>query len=378
MPRQPPCVVGYEVAGYMDAVGTGVTSRREGDRVMALTQFGGYSDTVVVPAHSPSRRRRGCRDAEAAAVPVTYLTASVAFYRMAALEAGETVLVHGAAGGVGTAAMQLARLRGAVIIGTASAAKHDAVRGFGADHVIDYRHADVSAEVMRLTGNRGVDVVLDPVGGRSFRESYALLAPLGRLVVFGVSQTVPGSRRSLWRAARLLLQMPAFRPLSLMNHNRGVFGLNLGRLWSEAAKLGSSMALLLSELEAGRLQPVVARDVSPRAGGRRASLPARATEHRQGRPHDRQLVRTALQIARRQHFRRGSAVTGAADQPRRRQRDNGESELSIQRHDAIGPLIRQHDRTGMARQPSAARCCAAQSKPPVEYCVNSTSYGGSA
>jgi NADPH:quinone reductase-like Zn-dependent oxidoreductase len=109
-----------------------------------------------------------------------------------------------------------------------------------------------------LTAQRGVDVVLDPVGGSSFRDSYALLAPLGRMVAFGVSQAVPGSRRSLWRAARLLLQMPAFRPLSLMNHNRGVFGLNLGRLWSEAAKLQSSMGLLLAELEAGRLQPIVA------------------------------------------------------------------------------------------------------------------------
>jgi NADPH:quinone reductase-like Zn-dependent oxidoreductase len=255
----PPCVVGYEVAGYVDAVGPGVTSRHEGDRVMALTRFGGYSDTVVVPAQFTFPVPSRLSDVEAAAVPVTYLTACVALYRMAALEAGETVLIHGAAGGVGTAATQLARLRGARIIGTASATKHEAVRRFGADHVIDYRRANLTAAVRSITANRGVDVVLDPVGGSSWRDSYALLAPLGRLIVFGVSQAVPGRRRSLWRAARLLLQMPAFRPLSLMNHNRGVFGLNLGRLWSEGAKLDSSMALLLSELEAGRLQPIVSR-----------------------------------------------------------------------------------------------------------------------
>src|SRR5947208_2881878 len=136
---KPPCVVGYEVAGVVDAVGAEVTTRRPGDRVMALTHFGGYSDTVVVPAaHTypiPSR----LSDVEAASVPVTYLTAIVALYVQAALQPGETVLIHGVAGGVGTAALQLAKLRRAVIIGTASSPKHEAVRGLGADHVIDSR-----------------------------------------------------------------------------------------------------------------------------------------------------------------------------------------------------------------------------------------------
>ena len=95
--------------------------------------------------------------------------------------------------------------------------------------------------------------------GARVRESYAVLAPLGRLVVFGVSDAVPGTRRSLWRAARLLLQMPAFRPLALMNQNRGVFGLNLGRLWTEAAKLERIMALLIGELNTGHLHPIIAR-----------------------------------------------------------------------------------------------------------------------
>ncbi len=167
---KPPCVVGYEVCGYIDAVGAGVASRRIGDRVFALTHFGGYADMVVVPAPAlstsvPARSS----DAAAAAVPVAYLTAIVALYRLAAIEPGETVLIHGAAGGVGIAAIQLARLRrGAVIIATASAAKHDAVRGFGADHVIDYRHADVVAEVRRLTNSRGVDVVLIPSAAPAF------------------------------------------------------------------------------------------------------------------------------------------------------------------------------------------------------------------
>jgi NADPH:quinone reductase-like Zn-dependent oxidoreductase len=258
----PPCVVGYEVCGSIDALGSGVTTRREGDRVMALTHFGGYSDTVIVPERFTFIPPSKLSDVEAAAVPVTYLTAGVALYRMAALGADDVVLVHSAAGGVGTAAVQLARLRNARVIGTASAAKRDAVLGLGADHFIDSRDDEVAAKVMALTSGRGVDVVLDPRGGASVRESYSLLAPLGRLVVFGVSDAIPGRRRSLWRTARLLLQMPAFRPLSLMNRNRGVFGLHLGRLWSEAAKLEGIMALLIGELESGRLRPIVARTFS--------------------------------------------------------------------------------------------------------------------
>ena len=223
--------------GYIDAVGPGVSSRRVGDRVLALTHFGGYADTVVVPAAHSYLVPPRLSDAEAAAVPVTYLTAIVALYRLAALEPGETVLIHGAAGGVGTAAIQLARLRQAVIIGTASPAKHDAVRGFGADHVIDYRRTDVVAEVRRLTRNRGVDVALDPFGGRSVRQSYRAAGAAREAGRVRRLAGAAGERRSLWRAARTLLQMPAFMPLTLMNHNRGVFGLNLGRLWDESARL---------------------------------------------------------------------------------------------------------------------------------------------
>src|SRR3954462_7131358 len=134
---RPPVVVGYEVAGVVESVGPGVTFPHEGDRVVALTRFGGYSDRVVVPAAQAFRFPDELSDAEAAAVPVTYLTAALALYRMAAITAGETVLVHNAGGGLGIAATQLARLRRAKVIGTASAAKHDALRSFGVDDLID-------------------------------------------------------------------------------------------------------------------------------------------------------------------------------------------------------------------------------------------------
>ena len=255
---KPPMVVGYEVAGVVDAAGAGVTTVHPGDRVIALTRFGGYADVVSVPAAQVYRFPDRLSDAEAAAVPVTYLTAALALYRIAALNAGETVLIHNAGGGLGIAATQLARLRRATVIGTASAAKHDALRSFGVEHTIDYRHANVANEVKRITRGRGADVILDPIGGGSFGASYRMLAPLGRLVMLGIS-SMAGDRPNRWRALRTWWAMKPFDPLSLINRNRGVFGLNVGHLWDERAKLQPLMDLIMTELDAGRLVPIVAR-----------------------------------------------------------------------------------------------------------------------
>jgi NADPH:quinone reductase-like Zn-dependent oxidoreductase len=256
---QPPMVVGYEVAGFIDAVGRSVVGLAPGERVAALTRFGGYADTVIVPAAQAFHFPDELSDSEAAAVPVNYLTAAIALYRMAALAPGETVLVHNAGGGVGIAATQLARLRRATVIGTASAFKHDALRAFGVDHAIDYRHANVAEEVKKLTHGRGVDVILDPIGGSSFMSSYRMLAPLGRLIIFGLSAAAPGERRNLWHAFRTWASTPRFNPMSLINRNRGVFGLHVGHLWDERRQLSPLMELLMSELRAERLKPVVAR-----------------------------------------------------------------------------------------------------------------------
>jgi NADPH:quinone reductase-like Zn-dependent oxidoreductase len=256
---KPPVVVGYEVAGRVDAIGADVTGFAPGDRVMALTRFGGYSDVVVTPAAACFHFPDELSDAEAAAIPVNYLTAALALYRMAALAPRETVLIHNAGGGVGIAAIQLARLRRATVIGTASAAKHDALRTFGVDHAIDYRHADVAADVKRITRGRGVDVILDPIGGTSFLTSYRMLAPLGRLIMFGLSAAAPGERRNWWHAFKAWRATPRFDPLSMINRNRGVFGLHVGHLWEEQAQLLPLMQMLMGEFSAGRLRPVVAK-----------------------------------------------------------------------------------------------------------------------
>jgi len=125
-------------------------------------------------------------------------------------------------------------------------------------HTLDY-HASLPDAVRRITNGRGVDIVLDPIGGRSFRDSYRMLAPLGRLVAYGVSGLASGERRSLWRVVSTMAQMPRFHPLSLMNRNRGVFGVNLGHLWDERERLSAAMKAIVDLVAAGSLRPLVAR-----------------------------------------------------------------------------------------------------------------------
>ncbi|MCP5191136.1 MAG: zinc-binding dehydrogenase [Pseudomonadales bacterium] len=252
-----PCVVGYEVSGIVDQVGQGVSGFSPGDRVLTFTRFGGYSDTVVVDASWVHKVPAGISLQAAAAVPVNYATAWTMLVRLGSLQPGETVLIHSAGGGVGIAALQICQWRGASAIGTASAGKHQRLRELGYAHCIDYRSQDFEREVMRFTAGRGVDVVLDPQGGNSFRKSYRCLAPLGRLFMFGVADSVQGERMQPLALLRALVTTPVFHPLSLLNNNRGVFGTNMGRLFGEFDRLTPDLAEIVRLLGEGTLAPVV-------------------------------------------------------------------------------------------------------------------------
>lgn len=254
-----PTVVGYEVAGTIDQVGAEVEGRVAGERVVALTRFGGYSDVVTVPVQQVVPLTDSLDFESAAALPVNYLTAWLMLVHLGNVRAGNRVLVHAVAGGVGQAALQICRHFGAEVIGTASGGKHDRLRELGVAHCIDYRNQDFEAEVARITDGRGVDIALDAVGGESFSKSYRSLAPLGRLYVFGASSMAPGTRRSLWRVVRQLWRMPTFKPLDLMNRNRGVHGVNLGHLWRQAEALQAMLARIVELTERGTLEPVVDR-----------------------------------------------------------------------------------------------------------------------
>jgi NADPH:quinone reductase-like Zn-dependent oxidoreductase len=257
-----PAVVGYDVAGTVDEVGSGVTRFATGDRVLGISQFGGYSDCVVVPEGQLSPMPTHLSFEQAAAIPVNYATAWIMLVWLGNVRRGERVLVHAAAGGVGQAAVQICKHRGAIVLGTASASKHDRLRAMGVAHPIDYHSRDFESEVRRLTDGQGVDIALDAVGGKSAAKSYRSLAPLGRLFLFGVSSFAPGRKRSLVAALRGLWQMPKFRPIDLMNENRGVFGVNLGHLWDRQEVLRSIMEEILALVEKRELDPVVDRSFS--------------------------------------------------------------------------------------------------------------------
>lgn len=254
----PPMVVGYEVAGTVDQVGPGVEGLVEGDRVMALTRFGGYSDVVTVAAAQAVRVHHGADLVEAAAIPVAFLTAYVMLDHLGSVRPGDTVLIHSAGGGVGLSALQLAKRLGATTIGTASVGKHPRLAEHGLDHAIDYHTQDFEAEVNRLTGGRGVEVALDAQGGTSFRKSYRCLAPLGRLFCFGMAAGNAPTRGGAWRSMpKALATTPVFHPLQLMNANKGVFGVNMGHLWDEQDRLQQFLGELAAMWERGEIAPVL-------------------------------------------------------------------------------------------------------------------------
>lgn len=251
-----PTVVGYEVAGTIDAVGPG-TTLKVGARVLAMIRFGGYSDVVVVPEPMAVPLPDGLSFEKAAAIPVNYLTAWTMLVWLGNSHPGEKVLVHAAAGGVGQAALQICKVRGAEVIGTASKSKHARLKELGVTHCIDYTTEDFEVEVKRITNGRGVDIVLDAVGGESFGKSYRSLAPLGRLFVFGGSAFAPKGTRNLFSVAKAFLAMPSFKPMTMMGENRGVHGVNIGHLWNETEKIRAILGDVMALVREGKLDPVV-------------------------------------------------------------------------------------------------------------------------
>ena len=256
---KPPCVVGYEVSGEVDAVGDGVDGLSQGDRVMAGTRFGGYAELVVPPANGVLPLPENWSFEEGAAFPVNYSTAYAGLIRYGAVQAGERVLLHAAAGGVGIACTQIAKLVGAEVFGTASASKHDAIRGFGVDHPIDYRDKDFVEEVRAITGEaEPLDLVMDAIGGRSWKKSFSLLRAGGRLVPFGAADVISGERRNLVAGARTVLGTPRFNPIKLASESKAVIGLNMLKLWDAKGSLDEFIDPLSNWIGEGKLRPVVA------------------------------------------------------------------------------------------------------------------------
>jgi NADPH:quinone reductase-like Zn-dependent oxidoreductase len=253
-----PCVVGYEVSGTIDQVGADVAGLKIGDRVFALPKFGGYTDTLVVRDDQVFRMPEKMTFEEGAALPVVYVTAYNMMLFTGTVRPGSSVLLHSAAGGVGLAAIQIAKTRGCTIFGIASPSKHEFLRQQGVAHPLD-SGGDYAAEVRRVVGDRGVDLVLDPVGGKSWSIGYDLLGPCGRLVAFGLSAAASGKKRNLLHAAIQVLQVKKFQPMKLMDDNKTVGGTNMGHLFGRPDMLRPHFEALIAMYEAGEIRPHVDR-----------------------------------------------------------------------------------------------------------------------
>jgi NADPH:quinone reductase-like Zn-dependent oxidoreductase len=251
-----PCVVGYEVAGTVAEAGEGVESLTPGQRVFASTQFGGYASQVVPMASDVVALPDELSFEQGAAIPVNYGTAWAGLIGYGNLQPGERVLIHSAGGGVGIAATQIANRAGVEVYGTASPGKHARCVELGLEHAIDYTKPGWERGLPKF------DVIMDAVGGASFRRSYNLLRPGGRLVAFGASSVVSGERKNVVAALRAVARMPRFNLIKQMSESKAVIGLNMLSLWKDRGTLEPWIAPLREMLDDGTIKPVVAEAFS--------------------------------------------------------------------------------------------------------------------
>ena len=270
-----PCVVGYEVSGVVESVGDEVDQDLIGKPVIAMTRFGGYSDVVVVSASQIFEKPEALSFEQAAAIPVNYLTAYALLVVMGSLHASESVLIHNAGGGVGLAALDIAIHIGATTFGTASPSKHDFLKTRGLDHSIDYRTGDWLSVLKKLTGGRGVELVIDPLGGGHWKKSYKALRTTGRLGMFGISTASATGLKGKLNMVKAAAQTPFFHPFGLLNRNRGVFGLNLGHMWHEQEKVAGWTRVLLEGVRDGWVPHVDKTFTFEQAGDAHAHMEAR-------------------------------------------------------------------------------------------------------
>jgi NADPH:quinone reductase-like Zn-dependent oxidoreductase len=259
-----PFVPGMEIAGIVertaeDGKPTGAQPLRPGEAVAAISGLNAYAEWIAIPAQQAYRLPVGMSFEDAAAMPVNYLTAYHSIVTMGNLQAGERLLIHGAGGGVGIAAVQIARARGLVIFGTAGPAKQEYLRKIGVDHAIDYEKTDFVQAVHKFAPD-GIEMVMDPVGGRSFSRSHECLGPTGRLVIYGFSAAVgSGGKRNWMKALSALAQTPRFHSLKLMKENVAVIGVSLGNLQSRGTLLQREIEELFRLYADGKIKPVIGK-----------------------------------------------------------------------------------------------------------------------
>lgn len=256
-----PYILGMEAFGDVELTGAGVTTHKPGDPVIVGTQFGTYAERICIPAARALPPPRGLSDVESAAFAVNYLTAWIGLMDMARLRPSDTVLVTSAAGGVGSAAVQIAARAGARVIGAAGKGKQDAVRALGAAVALDYNDPEWERQLASATAGRGgVDVALDMAGGAIYRASLRNTAPMGRLVVAGASGAFPRTRNPLARLAAVR-NLPRTSIFDMLRRSYGVMSFHAGWLL-DGGHVAPSWHALVRFVEEHRIRPVVGHELA--------------------------------------------------------------------------------------------------------------------
>jgi len=254
---KPGSVLGGEVSGIIDKLGKDVKGLSIGDKVMGLSLSGSYSSHVCIDESSIIPLPDNFKLDEAAAFPVAYITAYMMIFDMGNLQDGDTFLIHGAGGGVGTAAVQLAKTKNIKIVGTSSSWKHDELIKMGVDKCIDYNTDNTEKEIMDFTNGRGVDLVIDPIGAKNWKLSYRSLAKMGKLIIYGDQNLVKGDKLKPIVAMKEMYSMPKYRPMDLMSNNKTVMGYHLGRFKGHEWKVKRSIENLVKLVNEKDLHPIV-------------------------------------------------------------------------------------------------------------------------
>lgn len=252
-----PFVPGYEVAGTVAAVGAEVKHYRPGDRVMAATYFGGYASYAVVEQDKALPLPEPLSFEQGAGLLVNFMTAWVALHEMSRVRQGDHVLIHGVAGGVGLAALQIAKNAGCVVYGTAGSDEKLAyAKDKGLDYGINYRKTSFVEDLRLNVGRRPLDAVLDPLGGDNLAKDRKVLKPTGRVIVYGMANAVRGEKANPIVSLVAGLQMFHINILSLFSQNHGIYGLNVLRLWPFDVMRTSGEAIL-AEFRQQRLETTI-------------------------------------------------------------------------------------------------------------------------
>jgi NADPH:quinone reductase-like Zn-dependent oxidoreductase len=258
-----PCVLGYELVGEVHTVGSEVRDFEKGDYVLGFTQFGGYAEYCATDVMGVVKLGTGTNPAEATALATQYCTAWYAACMMVNLQKGDRVLIHAAAGGVGTALIQIAKMKGCEIFGTAgSDEKLEYLTKQGVDHPINYRKHEFDTEVNRILKDKRIDVAFDPIGGSNFKRTNALMGSGGRIVTFGASEW-SASKGGIIDKLKLAFGFGFLHPIGLLMKSKTIIGVNMLRIGENKPKyLQTCMQEVYKHYQNGTLKPTVDSEFS--------------------------------------------------------------------------------------------------------------------